>query len=168
MRYIIILFMFFVSLQPTTGQELPLGQVAPQLVVTDQSGQAFDVGAALSSGTAVVFFYPMASTPGCTKQACSLSEGYAQLQKRGVKVIGVSSDSAAAQQRFKSKYSLPYTLIADTDLRVNKAFGKKRFSRQAYIFHEGKLVWRDLKAATSKQFDEIVAALDELGIVPSK
>ena len=162
MRNLSLLLMFFFSMQAISGQELAVGAPAPQLIVTDQDGQSFDLGEALTSGTAVVFFYPMANTPGCTKQACSLSEGYLELRQRGVQVIGVSGDSAAAQRKFQEKYSLPYPLIADTDLRVNKAFGKKRFARQAYIFKDGHLVWRDLKAATSRQFEEVVAALDAL------
>jgi peroxiredoxin Q/BCP len=120
------------------------------------------LGAELATGTTVVFFYPMASTPGCTKQACSLGAGYVELRSRGVKVFGVSGDGVQAQRKFREKYSLPFPLIADKDLRVNKAFGKKRFSRQAYIFKNGKLVWRDLSASTGKQFDDVIAALDSL------
>lgn len=156
--------MFLFSFLTVSGQELEVGAAAPQLVVLDQNGDELDLGKALTSGTAVVFFYPKADTPGCTKQACSLGAGFLELKKRGVQVFGVSGDSSEAQLKFQQKFSLPYPLIADTDLQVNQAFGKKRFARQAYIFHEGKLVWRDLKAATAKQFEEIVAALDELGI----
>ena len=165
MRFFCLLFMFF-SMLATNAQELTIGASAPQLLVTDQDGESFDLGESLSSGTTVVFFYPMASTPGCTKQACSLSEGYLELQSMGVEVIGVSGDSAAKQRKFQDKYSLPFTLIADTNLRVNEAFGKKRYKRQAYIFNDGKLVWRDLSAATGNQFTDIITALAGLDLVP--
>lgn len=156
--------MAILSALTASAQGLELGSAPPALMVTDDSGQALDLGSALSAGTAVVFFYPMASTPGCTKQACSLGEGWPELRRRGIKVFGVSGDGVASQNKFKTKYSLPYPLIADKDLRVNKAFAKKRFARQVYIFHEGKLVWRDLSAATGRQFEEVIAALDSLKI----
>jgi peroxiredoxin Q/BCP len=161
------IMMTILSALTASAQGLELGSVPPALTVTDDSGQTLDLGAALGTGTAVVFFYPMASTPGCTKQACSLGKGWPELRSRGVKVFGVSGDGVAAQNKFKTKYSLPYPLIADKDLRVNKAFAKKRFSRQVYIFHEGKLVWRDLSAATRRQFEEVIAALDSLKIAKS-
>lgn len=141
---------------------LEIGSPAPQITTTNDAGESIDLGAALSSGTTLVFFYPKAMTPGCTKQACSLRDGWETLQERDVTIFGVSSDRAATQAEFKNKYTLPFTLIADTDDTVSKAFGKGRYSRQAYIFKDGVLVWRDLKAATSEQASEVLAALDEL------
>ena len=160
--YLLTFAMSLLSALTASAQGLELGATAPALTVTDDAGQSIDLGAELATVTTVVFFYPMASTPGCTKQACSLGAGYVELRSRGVKVFGVSGDGVQAQRKFREKYSLPYPLIADKDLRVNKAFGKKRFSRQAYIFKNGKLVWRDLSASTGKQFDDVIAALDSL------
>jgi peroxiredoxin Q/BCP len=160
--YLLTFAMSLLSALTASAQGLELGATAPALTVTDDAGQSIDLGAELATGTTVVFFYPMASTPGCTKQACSLGAGYVELRSRGVKVFGVSGDGVQAQRKFREKYSLPFPLIADKDLRVNKAFGKKRFSRQAYIFKNGKLVWRDLSASTGKQFDDVIAALDSL------
>jgi peroxiredoxin Q/BCP len=130
-------------------------------VLTDQ-GSALDLGEALSVGTTLVFFYPKAMTPGCVKQACSLRDGWDELQSRNVSIFGVSSDTAKTQAQFRDKYTLPFTLLADTDGQIADAFSKSRWSRQAYIFKDGILVWRDLKAATSEQATEILAALDEL------
>ena len=160
--YLLTFAMSLLSALTASAQGLELGATAPALTVTDDAGQSIDLGAELATGTTVVFFYPMASTPGCTKQACSLGAGYVELRSRGVKVFGVSGDGVQAQRKFREKYSLPFPLIADKDLLVNKAFGKKRFSRQAYIFKNGKLVWRDLSASTGKQFDDVIAALDSL------
>ena len=101
-------------------------------------------------------------TPGCTKQACSLRDGWDELQKREVTIYGVSSDTAKTQAAFRDKHSLPFTLIADTDKSVATAFGKGRWSRQAYLFKDGVLVWRDLSAATSGQMDDVIKALDQL------
>jgi peroxiredoxin Q/BCP len=130
-------------------------------VLTDQ-GTTLDLGEALSGGTTLVFFYPKAMTPGCVKQACSLRDGWDVLQSRNVSIFGVSSDTAKTQAQFRDKYTLPFTLLADTDGKIADAFSKGRWSRQAYIFKDGILVWRDLTAATSKQATEVLAALDEL------
>lgn len=156
--------MSLISAITASARGLEVGATAPALSVTDDAGQGIDFGAELAEGITVVFFYPMASTPGCTKQACSLGAGYMELRQRGVQVFGVSGDSVASQSKFREKHSLPFPLIADKDLRLNKAFGKNRFARQAYIFKDGKLIWRDLSASTGSQFEDIIQALDSLGI----
>jgi peroxiredoxin Q/BCP len=144
------------------ADSLELGSPAPQLKVVTDEGTPFDLGEALSAGTTLVFFYPKAMTPGCVKQACSLRDGWDELQLRDVSIFGVSSDTAKTQAQFRDKYKLPFTLLADTDGQIADAFSKSRWSRQAYIFKDGILVWRDLKGATSKQAAEILAALDNL------
>lgn len=70
-----------------------------------------------------IYFYPKDNTSGCTAEACSLRDGYAELRAAGFEVIGISKDSAASHQKFAAKHELPFTLIADTDLRMNEAFG---------------------------------------------
>ncbi|WP_158279735.1 peroxiredoxin [Coraliomargarita sinensis] len=144
------------------ADELKLGAKAPAVKSIDDRGNPVHLGNALSEGTVLVFFYPKAMTPGCTKQACSLRDGWDELQKREVTIYGVSSDTAKTQAEFREKHSLPFTLIADTDKSVAKAFGKGRWSRQAYLFKDGVLVWRDLSAATSGQMADVVKALDEI------
>ena len=144
------------------ANSLELGSPAPVIEVLTDQGTTLDLGEALSTGTALVFFYPKAMTPGCVKQACSLRDGWDELQARNVSIFGVSSDTAEKQAQFRDKYTLPFTLLADTDGRIADAFSKSRWSRQAYLFKDGILVWRDLKAATSKQAAEVLVALDEL------
>ncbi len=144
------------------AEALHLGAAAPQVQSIDHEGKPVDLGKVLSEGTALVFFYPKAMTPGCTKQACSLRDGWDVLASRDVAVYGVSSDSAATQAEFRNKFSLPFTLIADDKGDIAKAFGKGRWSRQAYLFQDGVLVWRDLSASTGKQFEDVLAALDSL------
>lgn len=144
------------------ANSLELGSPAPVIEVLTDQGTTLDLGDALSTGTALVFFYPKAMTPGCVKQACSLRDGWDELQARNVSIFGVSSDTAEKQAQFRDKYTLPFTLLADTDGRIADAFSKSRWSRQAYLFRDGILVWRDLKAATSKQAAEVLVALDEL------
>ena len=85
----------------------------------------------------------------------------------GVKVFGVSFDTVAAQKKFAEAQNLPYDLLADVDGNVIKAFGVpyrvKFASRQAYLFKDGKLIWKDEKASTAEQGQDLLAALKEAG-----
>ena len=157
---LIMVFSFITSF--SQANSLELGSPAPVIEVLTDQGTTLDLGEALSTGTALVFFYPKAMTPGCVKQACSLRDGWDELQARNVSIFGVSSDTAEMQAQFSDNYTLPVTLLAETDGRIADAFSKSRWSRQAYLFRDGILVWRDLKAATSKQAAEVLVALDEL------
>ena len=110
----------------------------------------------------LVFFYPKAFTPGCTAQSCSLRDGYETLAKQGVTIIGVSTDSVETQKKFKAEHRLPYTLIADSDKKVIKAFGQSALmfaSRQAYLIKDGKIVYADTKGSTEQQADDILKFL---------
>jgi peroxiredoxin Q/BCP len=83
----------------------------------------------------VLFFYPKASTPGCTAEACNLSDNYQRLMDNGYEVLGVSADSAKRQLNFKTKYNFPYDLLADTDKTVINAYGvwgPKKFMGKEY------------------------------------
>ena len=157
---LVMIFSFIASY--LLANSLELGSPAPQLEVVTDQGNTLDLGEAMLAGTTLVFFYPKAMTPGCVKQACSLRDGWDELQSRDVRIFGVSTDNAKTQAQFRDKYTLPFTLLADTDGKIADAFSKGRWSRQAYLFKDGILVWRDLKAATSKQARDVIAALDEL------
>jgi thioredoxin-dependent peroxiredoxin len=141
---------------------LEIGSSAPQVSTVDHEGNNIDLGSELDQGITVVFFYPKAMTPGCTAQACSLRDAWDELQEYNVKVFGVSSDTAKTQMAFRDKYELPFTLIADTDKVVSKAFGKSRWSRHAYIFKDGVLIWKDTSASTAKQAEDILKVLKNL------
>ncbi|HAQ64680.1 MAG TPA: thioredoxin-dependent thiol peroxidase [Bacteroidales bacterium] len=82
----------------------------------------------------VVYFYPKANTPGCTAESCSLSDNYDSLLSKGYKVVGVSADSVKSQKNFADKYSLRFSLLADTDKVIIKAYGawgtKKMYGRE--------------------------------------
>lgn len=107
-----------------------IGDKIPEVLGLDAQGK--EVKAADFAGKKlVIYFYPKDNTPGCTAEACSLSEGYAALCKQGYEIVGVSKDSAASHQKFADKYALPFTLIADTDLRLNQAFGVWREKKMA-------------------------------------
>ena len=148
------------------ADELALGAKLPAVTVNDQDGRAVDPAAEGSQGWTLVYFYPKDDTPGCTKQACSLRDSYASLTGKGIRVYGVSTDDEKAQKAFQEKYKLPFTLLADKDKKVLAAFGVPATmgfaKRQAYLFHDGLLVWRDLEAATSEQAAEVLSAMQEI------
>ena len=146
---------------------LKTGDALPAFTVADQDGKPFDLGAYGAQGTLLVFFYPKANTPGCTAQACSLRDSYADLTRRGVKVVGVSADKPDSQKEFVTRQKLPYPLLADHDGKIIKAFGVEGMvfglaKRSAFLFRNGKLVWRDPKGSTSDQGTVVLQALEQL------
>lgn len=83
----------------------------------------------------IVFFYPRANTPGCTAEACNLTDNYAALQAKGYSLLGVSADSVSKQANFATKYGFPFPLLADEDHSAIKAFGvwgPKKFQGKEY------------------------------------
>jgi peroxiredoxin Q/BCP len=94
---------------------------APSWSGKDQNGKTYS-SAGLAGSWYVLYFYPKDDTPGCTKEACGFRDRFASLSKVAT-VIGVSADSEKSHQSFIKKYSLPFTLIADTDKGIIKAFG---------------------------------------------
>ncbi|WJJ95518.1 thioredoxin-dependent thiol peroxidase [Algibacter luteus] len=109
----------------------------------------------------VVFFYPKASTPGCTVEACNLRDNYKALQEEGFELLGVSADSAKRQANFKNKYEFPFPLLADEDKTVINAFGvwgPKKFMgreydgihRKTFIINEKGIVERVIDKVKTK------------------
>jgi len=149
-----------------SGETLAVGDPAPEVVSRDENGREARLADFYRNGVTLVYFYPKADTPGCTAQACSLRDGFAELQSHGVQIIGVSSDKSAAQRRFKDKYKLPFTLLADFDHVVAKAFGVRLIvgftHRQSFLIKEGKIIWRDLHASTREQARDILQILKKL------
>src|SRR5882757_971135 len=151
------------------AEPLKVGDPAPAVTGITDSGEKLALADVYKKQPyTLVYFYPKADTPGCTKQGCSLRDGYEALTKKGVAVIGVSHDDVAAQKAFKDKYHLPFTLIADTDKTVINAFGVPTktvpamgefASRSAYLIKDGKVVYTDYKGTTDKQAEAILAEL---------
>ncbi len=140
------------------------GEQAPDFTLPDQAGNPVTLSERRGENV-VLYFYPKADTPGCTKQGCSLRDGYEALTKQGVAVIGVSHDDVAAQKAFKEKYHLPFTLIADHDDKVINAFGVPTYPvvgfahRQAYLIKDGKVIYADYEGTTDKQAETILKVL---------
>ena len=142
------------------NESVKVGDHAPDAATRDQNGQPVRLEQLYSDGFTLVYFYPKASTPGCTAQACSLRDDIEALRDRGVRVIGVSTGSPEAQLRFAEKYRLPFTLLADEDHAVANAFGVRLLlgmpHRQSFLIRGGRVVWRDLSASTRDQARDVL------------
>jgi len=98
------------------------GNRAPDIHVQSDSGEEFRLSD-LKGKRVVLYFYPKADTPGCTTEACEFRDDLKAFAKKGVAVVGVSPDKPAAQAKFKEKYGLPFTLLADEDKAAAQAYG---------------------------------------------
>lgn len=110
------------------------GDKAPNFEAKDEQGNLHKLEDYVGKKL-VVFFYPKASTPGCTAEACNLRDNYHTFQAQGYEILGVSADSAKRQQNFINKYELPFPLLADEDHAVINAFGvwgPKKFMGKEY------------------------------------
>lgn len=152
-----------ISAASVAAEPLAEGAALPVVTQSNQDGQWVKLAATGATGYVLVYFFPKADTPGCTKQACSLRDAYAELTTKGVKIFGVSTDSVKSQKAFKEKYKLPFDLLADENATVITAFGVPKTmgfaKRQAFLFKDGKLVWRDLAAATDQQALDVLKVL---------
>ena len=110
------------------------GDKAPEFEAVNQKGETVR-SSDFSGKKVLLFFYPKASTPGCTAEACNLRDNYEAFLSKGYEVIGVSADTEKKQLNFSEKYDLPYNLLADTDKKVIEAFGvwgPKKFMGREY------------------------------------
>lgn len=104
---------------------LSAGDPAPDFSLQDQDGNTHAL-ADFTGRQLLIYFYPRADTPGCTRQSCSVRDHAAELAAKGVAVVGVSPDGAAAQKRFDAKYSLGFPLLCDTEHAMANAYGAWR------------------------------------------
>lgn len=127
-----------------------IGDKIPELLGTDATGKVLKASEFIGKKL-VIYFYPKDNTPGCTAEACSIRDGYAELIKAGYSIIGVSKDSSASHAKFAEKYNLPFPLIADTDLSLNNAFG---------VWQQKKMAGREYMGTVRTTF-----IIDEMGTV---
>ena len=113
---------------------LKAGDKAPDFKAEDQDGNIITLND-YKGKKLVLFFYPKASTPGCTAEACNLSDNYDAMSAKGYDILGVSADSKKRQQNFRNKYDFKYPLLADEDKEVIEAYGvwgPKKFMGKEY------------------------------------
>jgi peroxiredoxin Q/BCP len=149
---------------------LQVGDAAPLVTGTAETGQPLDLGAVYKANKyTVVYFYTKAFTGGCTAQGCALRDSYDELTKKGVTIVGVSTDDVATQKSFKETNKFPFSLIADTDKTVVKAFGQSGLSmasREAYLIKDGKIIYKDTNV-TGKQAENILNFLSRESAAPA-
>ncbi len=129
---------------------LKTGDKVPAFTAVDQDGNEIRLSD-YEGKKLVVFFYPKASTPGCTAEACNLRDHYAALQDAGYSLLGVSADSQKRQKNFQTKYEFPFPLLADEDRTVINSFG---------VWGPKKFMGREFDGIHRKTF-----IVDESGVV---
>jgi len=115
--------------------KLKEGDPAPAFTAAINGGGTISLSE-LKGKTVVLYFYPKDDTPGCTKEACSLRDNFEELTRKGVVVLGVSTDPVAAHDKFVRKFKLPFTLVSDTDRKIVEAYGvwgQKTFMGRKYM-----------------------------------
>ena len=150
---------------------LKIGQKAPAWSGVNQNGENISSEQFLGKKV-ILFFYPKASTPGCTVEACNFRDNYADLAAKGFEVVGVSADSVKRQSNFAAKQELNYNLIADEEKSIIMAFeawGWKKFMgkeyegiyRHTYVIDEAGLIEQVLEKVKTKEATEQVLELFE-------
>jgi peroxiredoxin Q/BCP len=146
------------------------GTAAPDFELTSDSGETVKLSD-LRGKQVVLYFYPKDDTPGCTTQACGIRDVYGEFEKAGAVVLGVSPDDERSHVKFKDKYDLPFTLLADTDHAVSEQYGvwgEKKYmgktylgvSRSTFVIGEDGNVKRVMeKVKPDSHADEVLEAL---------
>jgi len=148
------------------------GDKAPEFEAPDQDGKMVKLKD-LKGSRVVLYFYPKDDTPGCTKEACSFRDADDVYRKKGIKVLGVSTDDESSHQKFISKFQLPFDLLADTDKKIvndygvwgeKNMYGKKYMgtNRKTFLIDEnGKIAKIFDKVNVEQHADEVLAAFGE-------
>jgi len=133
------------------------GTIAPNFTANDAHGETLKLKD-LRGQKVVLYFYPKDDTPGCTKEACSFRDAFADFKKRGIKVLGVSVDSEASHKKFTAKYKLPFTLLSDPDHSIADAYGvygEKKFMGRTYLGVKRITFLIDEKGKIKKVFEKV-------------
>ncbi len=145
------------------------GDDAPDFTAQDTNGKTVKL-ADLRGSRVCLYFYPKDDTPGCTKEACSLRDSFAEFEKQNIRIFGVSPDDAKSHQTFTAKFNLPFPLLADTDHSVSEAYGvygeKSMYGktymgvlRTTFLIDEaGKIVKIFRKVKVEEHADEVLEA----------
>ncbi|MCC6277876.1 MAG: peroxiredoxin [Oligoflexia bacterium] len=152
---------------------IDIGAQAPKVSGVDEKGATLNFETLYEKNKyTLVFFFPKAGTSGCTAQACSLRDQFNELTKKGIAVVGVSTDNLDAQRAFSQMNKFQFPLVADNDKKVVKAFGVPTTfgfaKRQAFLISGGKVVWLDKNASTDKQAKDVLEAVAKLESAISK
>jgi thioredoxin-dependent peroxiredoxin len=121
--FVFVLAVCVMGFGMNAARAVDVGQKAPAFTATDDQGQPWKSSDHIGKGVLVVYFYPAALTPGCTKQACGFRDDMQTLKDKGVEVVGVSGDEVKNLEFFKKVHHLNFTLLSDENGAIAKAFG---------------------------------------------
>lgn len=107
------------------AEQLQIGQKAPDFTLQAHDSSLFSLTSRQGRGWTVLYFYPKADTPGCTKQACAFRDAIEVIRKQNAEVYGISTDTVRQLQAFHQKYKLTFPLLSDADAAVTEAYGVK-------------------------------------------
>ena len=133
------------------------GQEAPDFELTSDAGETVKLSD-LRGKPVVLYFYPKDDTPGCTTQACGIRDAYGEFERAGAVVLGVSPDNERSHVKFRQKYELPFTLLADTEHAVADRYGvwgEKKFMGKKYMGVSRKTFLIDEQGKIKKVFDKV-------------
>ena len=146
------------------------GKPAPEFELTSDAGETVKLSE-LRGKPVVLYFYPKDDTPGCTKQACGIRDAWGEFERAGAVVLGVSPDDESSHVKFKEKYDLPFTLLADTDHQTAEEYGvwvEKNYGGNTYMGVERSTFVIDADGKVAKELrrvkpdthaDDVLAAL---------
>ena len=140
------------------------GKPAPDFELESDSGETVKLSD-LRGKPVVLYFYPKDDTPGCTRQACGIRDSWAEFQRAGAEVFGISADSQASHERFKSKYELPFTLLADPEHKLGEPYGvsqegKSSYERSTFVIDaDGNVAKIMRRVKPDGHADQVLAAL---------
>jgi peroxiredoxin Q/BCP len=154
MKSIVVVMMSFMGF--LNAADLKIGVIAPKFKVQTHDNKLFDLESRKGQWT-VLYFYPKADTPGCTKQACAFRDNINKIRAEGAEVFGISADTVKDQASFHSKYKLNFTLLADADGSVVKLYGAKmpmlNFSKRWTFVIDPELKIRSIDKDVDPAFD---------------
>jgi peroxiredoxin Q/BCP len=149
------------------------GEMAPDFELETDSGESVRLSD-YRGKPVVLYFYPKDNTPGCTKEACDIRDAWSEFERHGAVVLGVSADSVSSHERFRTKYQLPFTLLADTEHTVAESYGvwkPKKFAGKSFlgivrstflIDAEGKVVKVWPKVDPAKHADWVLSQIESV------
>ena len=153
------------------AHELKEGDPAPEISLATDSGEAFKLSS-LHGKKVVLYFYPKADTPGCTKESCEFRDNSTKFKKANTVIVGVSPDASKSQAKFKDKFDLPFTLLADTEHKAAETYhvwkeksmyGRKYMGieRTTFLIDEKGIIRKIFpKVKVGGHAEEVLAALD--------
>jgi peroxiredoxin Q/BCP len=155
--------------------QLKVGDYAPDFILNDEAGMKHSL-AAYQGQPVILYFYPKDDTPGCTTEACNFRDDYSAYEDADVVILGVSADDEASHLKFKEKFDLPFSLLADTNKEVVNKYGvwgkKSMYGKEFEGIHrttflidaDGKIARIFEKVKPSTHSEELLNEIEKLGL----